>query len=221
MRRKKNVVCVVAILLIAGFASARTVWNPTDPNTIAAGYSNWNTVANWTAGIPVNLPEATNTAGKAVFYGLGKPECQVTTPDATCYYFVLGDGEEMGRPLRIMNGGTLTTGANWSGVGYNKPATLIVEKGGTVNIGNHLWIASNSGGVGTIILNGGTITVKDAIDLGRTGTAVGKVYINEGLLRRATYRMLPIVWAALRILSSAPLRLRIITLPDRATFGAV
>lgn len=180
--------CLAGVVLTAGLASARTVWNPIDPNIIAAGYGDWSDPLNWNAGVPVMLPEATNTAGKVVFYGLNKPECRVTTTTAECYYFVLGDNEPLNYPLRIMPGATLRTAANWCAVGYNATgAHLIVENGATLTCGSHLYVgmvtAGTGGGAGTLDINGGTVTVADAFELGRQANCLGTANLNDGVLQ--------------------------------------
>ena len=63
--RRVNVMCLVAVLLTAGFANADTVWNPTDANSLAAGYTNWNIAANWTNKVP-DVSMVLNT-GKAIW----------------------------------------------------------------------------------------------------------------------------------------------------------
>jgi hypothetical protein len=49
--------------------------------------------------------------------------------------------------LRIADGGMLTTGDTWSTIAYSTDATLIVEKGGTHNFGQHFWAGMNRNAV--------------------------------------------------------------------------
>ena len=58
---------------------------------------------------------------------------------------------------------------------------MIVEAGGAVNFGEHLWIGFNAGGVGTLELNGGTVNVTGMFGLGWNG-GVGYAHINDGTL---------------------------------------
>ena len=190
---KKLFLLTVVILMVTGVASARTAWRPDlnetggDPNFVDVGY--WNVAENWDNGIPTPTEfgdpcDPANQTGKAVFYHPNaKAECWVNTPDAVCYYFVAGDNEPMVAPLVIKDGGTLTTGSNWSGISYNESAHLIVEEGGTLNCGQHLWVAMNAGADATFDINGGTVNVNTAFDVGRkeVGTKA-LVSVNSGLL---------------------------------------
>ena len=185
--------CLCVMLLLVGTASARTVWAPqSNPVPILPpDAGNWNDPNNWDNGIPTAVEfgdpgDPDNQTGKAVFFGTGKAECQVTTADAVCYYFVLADNEPMDAPLVIKNGGTLTTGNNWSAIAYNQPGGhVIVEAGGSLICGQHLWVGSQDGSVGTLDINGGYVRVNEMIGLGWSGdlnTSTGYINVNEGLL---------------------------------------
>lgn len=188
--KKNSVVCVAAVLLVASMATANTVWDPAgnpDPNVIVDGSANWSDTANWANGLPVeNGDGSQGNDPKAVFNVLGAPECQLTDIQSIGT-LVMGDGGDAAQNnvLRIMDGGSLTSGATsgWDAIGYNRPATLIVEEGGSYHANAHLWWGLNDGAVGTVIINGGTVIGADAIDLGRNGNAVCSVYINSGLLQ--------------------------------------
>ena len=153
---KKLLLLVMLVCLCAGMASASNWTRNTN-----LGPGNWNDPNNWDNGIPTAVEfgdpgDPDNQTGKAVFFGTGKAECQVTTADAVCYYFVLADNEPMDAPLVIKNGGTLTTGNNWSAIAYNQPGGhVIVEAGGSLICGQHLWVGSQDGSVGTLDINGG------------------------------------------------------------------
>ncbi len=148
---------------------ATTVWNPAG-NPASTGL--WSEAPNWTDS---NTP----LDNKVVFNVVDAPEC-VLNDSSTIKQFVLGDGAD-GAVLRVADGGTLTTGSEWSAVAWSNDATLIVETGGTVNFGSHAWIGWN--GDATLQLNGGTINVA-----GMYGTAFegqpgkGFVTINSGAL---------------------------------------
>jgi len=83
--------------------------------------------------------------------------------------------------IRVVDGGSLTTGSVWSAVGYNNTAHIIVEKGGSVTFGNHMWVGMNVDGVGTIDINGGYVRVAQMTGLGWSG-GDGYVNVNSGLL---------------------------------------
>ena len=77
--RRKNRVCLVAVLLMAGLAAANTVWTPTDPNAAVNGYSNWNwtngVTTNWNNGIPTMGTGAND--GKTVLNNGLAVECRI------------------------------------------------------------------------------------------------------------------------------------------------
>jgi hypothetical protein len=84
--------------------------------------------------------------------------------------------------LRIANGGTLTTTNGWSGIGWNTPATLIVETGGVFNFGSHAWVGWK--GNATVQINGGTINVAGMYGTAFEGNPGGKadMHVNSGEL---------------------------------------
>ncbi len=188
--RRLFLMCLAAVLLTAGFANANTVWNPTDPNVTAFGYSDWSIAANWASGLP---GEAAPLDTKAVFNVANRIECRVTNSDQRVGRLSLADGgaATLNNVLRIMNGGKLTvSGTEAMYIGYNRDmgnGAVIVEKGGQLiregSSNSHIWVGQNSGGVGKLIINGGYVKVKDAVDLGRNDGSKGFVTINSGLLR--------------------------------------
>jgi len=96
-----------------------------------------------------------------------------------CLYFVQGDnGAADAGIIRIKDGGTLTTGNNWSAVGYNRTAHTIVEAGGALNFGQHMWIGLLEGAVGTLDISG-TVTVAGQLGIGWNG-GVGTVNVLDG-----------------------------------------
>jgi hypothetical protein len=74
-----------------------------------------------------------------------------------------------GGVIRVNGGGNLTTSNFWSSVGYNRTAQMIVETGGSVNCGDHLWIWLSSPAVGTLDVKGGTVNVVGQFGLGGSG----------------------------------------------------
>ena len=181
--------CLAALLLTAGVANA-VVWNPTDPNTIATGYGDWNNGVNWVGGIVPTLASGNTSQGTATYAVANPPECWITGA-ADCYKFAMGDNGPATPPsqnavVRVKDGGVLTIGPgnSWAAFGYNRDGgTVIVEKGGQMFINAHLWFGATAGGVGNLVMNGGYFKVKDAFDLGRSDTSYGYVTLNDGLLR--------------------------------------
>ena len=123
----------MAFISLAAF-SQTTVWNPA-ANNPSDGL--WTTAANWTNGLP-------DAASKVVLNVPGAADC-VLDAAATINQLVAGDNGGGDDVLRIADGGNLTTGAiTWSAVAWTTNATLIVEKGGTVNFGHHFWAGRNA-----------------------------------------------------------------------------
>lgn len=170
LKRRLRVVLLLA--LSAGSSQAATVWNPAGhvPPIVPPAQGNWNDPGNWTAGIPVWIAPGEI---KAVFNIANAADCTVTNPQSF-NQFVQGDNG-VGGLIRIKNGGTLTTSNNWSAVGYNRTAQMIVEPGGTLSCGNHLWLGYFSPAVGTLDINGGTVNVAGQFGLGWSG---GTGYLN-------------------------------------------
>ena len=86
--------------------------------------------------------------------------------------------------IRVIADGSITTGVNWSAVGYNNTARMIVETGGTVTFGGNMWVGNISPSVGTLDINGGTVNVTGQIGLGWT-SGTGYVNVNAGVLNLA------------------------------------
>ena len=182
--RTRIVLCVcITLLLMASVASANTVWNPAANGIYPPAVGNWGDAANWTNGVPVEAGDGTlDNDPKAVFNVLDAAECQVTDAQV-CNQFVMADGGDAAQNnvLRIMNGGTLTTGNNWSAIGRDYAAHMIVEAGGTISFGDHAWIGQKNGGLGILDINGGTVNVAGMFGLGWSG-GTGFVNVNNGLL---------------------------------------
>ncbi|UCG59746.1 MAG: PEP-CTERM sorting domain-containing protein [Phycisphaerales bacterium] len=169
--KKTSVVSVVAVLLMATVTTAATVWNPAANGIVPPATGNWADAANWTNDVPGVAD------GKAVFNVPDAADCVVT--DAQAFnQFVQGDNGP-GGVIRVMDGGSLTTGAVWSAVGYNNTAHMIVETGGSVAFGEHMWIGLAPGSAGTLDINGGTVSVASMVGLGWDG-GTGYVNVNDG-----------------------------------------
>ena len=81
--------------------------------------------------------------------------------------------------LIVADGGTLNTSAEiWSAIGYNDTARLVVETGGELTFGQHMWVGLTPNSYGTVELNGGTINVGQMTGLGWDG-ATGFLYLND------------------------------------------
>lgn len=144
------------VLVIGAFAAADTVWSPAASYPAAAS---WSDAAHWTNGLP-------DLADKAQFNVDGTAECIVETAVGVGMLAMGDNGTQTGTFLRIVNGGTLTTHAvgSWSAVGYNRPATLIVEAGGTLNTAHRLFVGrralTEANGVPShLIVDGGTVII--------------------------------------------------------------
>jgi hypothetical protein len=89
----------------------------------------------------------------------------------------------LGGSLIITNGGSLTalSADDWSSIGYNNTAELIIEDGGSATFGNHLWVGFEPTGDGALTMNGGTVSVGQMFGLGWNGGR-GIANINGGTL---------------------------------------
>jgi hypothetical protein len=152
----------------------QTVWNPA-ANLASQGL--WHEGDNWTAGLPgsgtktvFNVPDATN--------------CWVTNLAVTDR-LVMGDNGP-GGTLIVTNGGNLIiqNTTTWSAISYNDTsgtATMIVEDGGSVSFGYHMWVGHQPGAIGMLIMNGGTVSVGQQFGLGFSG-GTGTALIKGGTL---------------------------------------
>jgi hypothetical protein len=171
MMKSVNVVCVVTILSMASLVSAATVWNPAANGIYPPATGNWNDAANWTNDVPGVVDV------KAVFNVTDAAECVVT--DAQSFNQLVQGDNGPGGVIRVMNGGSLTTGSVWSAVGYNNTAHMIVETGGSMSFGEHSWIGFQTGANGVVDIDGGTVNVAGMFGLGWNG-GDGYVNVNDG-----------------------------------------
>jgi hypothetical protein len=153
---------------------AQVTWNPAlaFPDT----HGLWNVSSNWSGGVgPGNVTIVRFNVADAI-------PCTVTNA-AFARYVAMGIDGGPGGTLIITNGGSLTCSASdhWTAIGYNQPALMIVENGGSVSIGEHLWIGLDPTGDGTLIMNGGTVSVTGMFGLGWLG-GKGTANVNGGTL---------------------------------------
>jgi hypothetical protein len=166
---------LLMFILTAGLSAyGSTVWDPASNGITPPAAGNWNDASNWTNGLPSVVSD-----GKAQFNKTDAAECLVSDAQ-TCTYFVQGDNGP-GGIIRVIAGGSITTGTGWSAVGYNNTAHMIVETGGAVNFGGNMWIGLNSPSVGMLDINGGTVNAAGQLGIGWS-TGTGFVNVNAGVL---------------------------------------
>ncbi len=166
----------VLVMLLSGMMLGRslaaTVWNPAANGISPPAVGDWKVSANWSAGLPSAVGD-----GKAVFNVNGAAECRVTDTQKTGQ-FVQGDNGP-GGVIRLMSGASVSTSNTvWSAVGYNNPAQLVVEAGGAVTFGQHLWVGFNPGGNGVVDI-AGEVAVGGQFGLGWNG-GLGTVNVLDG-----------------------------------------
>lgn len=145
--------------------TADITWNKTGTP------GNWGTSTHWTG----TDPSRPNGNFKCSFTNSNRAECQVTGVHIFSQLV-----QNVTGVLRVQNGGSLTATASWSAVGYSQGTNrMIVETGGVVNIGGHLWVGYSSSSVGILDVNGGTVTVSGQFGLGWNG-GVGYTNIRDG-----------------------------------------
>jgi hypothetical protein len=153
-------------------APEQVVWNPALNFPDVEGL--WNVSTNWSGNIcPSNVTIVRFNIPDAI-------PCTITNA-AFAKYVTMGENGP-GGTLIITNGGSLTCSAdNWSAVGRNNTAVMIVETGGSASFGEHLWIGLDAGSDGTLIMNGGTVSVTGMFSCGWLG-GKGTALINGGTL---------------------------------------
>jgi hypothetical protein len=164
----------VTTVLALPAKGATTVWDPAG-NDASTGL--WSDFMNWS---DRHIP-----GDNKVVFNVSNAQEAVLNVEIAIKQLVLGDGGATMQTLRIANGGTLTTTNGWSGVGWNTPATLIVETGGVFNFGSHAWLGWV--GTATVEINGGTINVAGMYGTAFEGNPGGSanVHVNSGQLNLA------------------------------------
>jgi len=183
---QKIIRCLCIIMLSASMAGAADIgWSLDDDGIGPQDSGNWNDPNNWTLGrIPAD-------DDKVKFYS-GTAKCIIDGP-VVGGQLVMGDNGDAVAPeenfIHIMPGGNLITGTfgSWHAVGYNRPAKMIVERGGMWDAGdNHVWVGMKAGSEGSILeINGGTVKTDNnhALQLARQDDGAGgcRVYLNAGV----------------------------------------
>lgn len=162
---------------------------PQEGTTVWTGTSStdWHDFTNWSDS---NVPYL----NKVVF---NVPDAQraIVTDSAKTFHLVIGDqGDETiatEDTVVVASGGVLSTGKVWCGIGWNSPGLVIVEEGGIVNLGEHLWIGWGS--VGTMHINGGIVNVGGMYGTDFEGNqdphGQGHMYVNSGQLNLNGFRL--------------------------------
>jgi hypothetical protein len=128
--------------LIIGISlgAVTTVWNP---GANPSGTGLWIQPANWTGGV---APMTQDGDWKVVFNINGARECVLDTT-VTVHQLVMGDGGTLnGNYLRLVSGAYLTSGiaadgtTNWTAIGYNRSATLVIETGAVLETKSYILI---------------------------------------------------------------------------------
>ncbi|GJM63223.1 T9SS type A sorting domain-containing protein [Persicobacter diffluens] len=174
---------IILIFCFGGNLSAQdrpsTIWNPAgNANNDGASEASWSNADNWTDGLPA-------ADGIVKFNVKDAITCYVDQ-NVNIFKFVLGDGGDEADTARLVvkNGGSISTGGEWSGAAWTNDwyTELIVEEGGTINFGNHFWNGWN--GKSVVYLRGGDINVNNmygsAFEPGTVGS--GTIYIEKGYL---------------------------------------
>ncbi|MBI9017807.1 MAG: hypothetical protein JEZ07_11170 [Phycisphaerae bacterium] len=148
-------------------------WNPAANHIYPPNKASWSDAGNW-IGATSGMPDGNF---KYSFSKDNASECVVTEDHIFNQLVQNVSGSSV---LRIKNGGSITTGKNWSGIGYNqKTNMMIVESGGQANFGDHLWIGLYSPSVGVLDIDGGIVNVAGQLGLG-WNTGRGTVSVKNG-----------------------------------------
>ncbi len=137
---KKLLLLIIVSLMLAGVASANTVWSPAgNPVPIVPpATGNWAETLNWANGLPVSAGDGTlGNDSKAVFnLGPGTAWCIVDSTVEARTMSMSHDTVATG--LRIVNGGTLELGlkatAGWHAIGYSGASRVDIERGGLMHL---------------------------------------------------------------------------------------
>lgn len=170
---RKKITATLLFLLIANMAAAvvTTVWNPA---ANPSGTGLWTEGANWTGG---TAPMTQDGDWKAVFNVSNARECILGTTVSVAQLVMGDNGTLTGNFLRLVDGAYLTSGlhadgtTNWTAIGYNRSATMVVEAGAVFETKNYLLIGRDGGDTGEsypsyLIIDGGTAIINGTCFLG-------------------------------------------------------
>lgn len=167
---KKWIMCLLAIM-VAGAASAATqVWNPAGTGIIPPSEGAWDNPNAWTGG---SVP-GENGYDVMVFNVPNAADCVVTNytggTNTIPFKMYMGEGPNAaGCVLRVASGGTLCLFyPDWSAVGYQNDASMVIEAGGAVVSSNRFAVGLVSGGDGTLD-NYGDLSVAGTFQVGSEG----------------------------------------------------
>jgi hypothetical protein len=186
--RRLFLMCLAAILLMAGVVTAHTQWSVKDPNGVKYGFSKWNwksgTLTNWTEGIP---PGDTPGTDKTQFLIAAQPECILDYAAGNIYDIAVDKGVSPGDGgLTIAKGGSVSCNAlisTWNGIGYAAPGRLNIERGGSINLFHRTMLGRTGPAKSLLNMNGGTLTNTNRMQLNSEAAAVGGIItMNAGLM---------------------------------------
>jgi hypothetical protein len=199
MMKSVNVVCVVAVLLMASVSNAANIrykgsgpwedvsdgttngWQGAMPGSDDTARFNWgdNTVTlDYEAPTINRFQMGVDESGGLVVNSGG-----ILTALGNCK--VGNNGAVTGR-LTINTGGIVNANGGWTMVGGNVGTTGILNiDGGAMNNSGHLWVASHTGSVGTVDITGGSLSVGGMIGIGTIDAVnpsggTGTVNVNDG-----------------------------------------
>lgn len=143
MKNKILLYLMVSLFGLSAFAQGPTtaIWNPSqNPNTTYL----WTEAENWAlkdGDYPNNVEAEIVDIGTADYPATG---VVIVDDSVNVFNLKIGNGGEEEAVVRVVKGGYLNTGKWWSGIGWSSPGRLIVERGGTMTFGEHMWNGWNS-----------------------------------------------------------------------------
>lgn len=149
MKNKILLIILISTFSLSAFAQGPTtaIWNPTqNPNTTYR----WTEGENWAlkeGEYPNDIEAEIVDIGQEDYPAVG---VVIVDDSVNVFNLKIGNGGEEEAVVRIIKGGYLKTGKWWSGIGWNSPGRLIVERGGTMTFGEHMWNGWNSEAVAII-----------------------------------------------------------------------